>query len=102
MNRPTPHEAMIIVARAILAHATWNVEWEDYPDIGQYDFDRIVSYAKLIAPYPDKLDEALDVLERRPGVRPPMSDRVCSCCGFIIGATGTTNPPPQPWEATDE
>ena len=52
-----------IVARQLLANAVNNLEWEDMPDIGEYDWLRIVERCRELAPAPDGFDDAVVMLE---------------------------------------
>ena len=51
------------VARQLLANTVDNMEWEDMPDIGEYDWLRIVERCRELAPEPDGFDAALLSLE---------------------------------------
>lgn len=49
MNR---REALDIVARRVIADATDGIKWEDYPDIGEHDWDRVTERVVDLAPDP--------------------------------------------------
>lgn len=50
----TTDEAIDIVARHVLAcMAAEGVDWEDYPEIGEYDWERVADRIDVIAPFPD-------------------------------------------------
>ena len=66
MSDLTLHEAVEIIARSILSLAADDTQWKDFPDFGQYDFERIVATAKQLAPpWPDRFDEAYELLASR-------------------------------------
>ena len=52
-----------IVARQLLANAARDIEWEDIPDIGEYDWLRIEDRLIELAPEPEGFDEAITTLE---------------------------------------
>ena len=53
------------VARQLLANAINDMEWEDMPDIGEYDWMQIVERCKVLAPEPDGFDDAITMIEDR-------------------------------------
>ena len=52
-----------IVARQLLANTAGELSWEDMPDVGEYDWLRIVERCKELAPEPDGFDAAIKALE---------------------------------------
>lgn len=61
----TPDEAVEVIARHILAQAAAEADWEDYPEIGQHDWDAIVRKVDQLAPIPARFGEALRILANR-------------------------------------
>ena len=61
----TPEQAILHVAQQIAANAVRQVEWEDYPDIGAYDWDRIVAELQRLVPESRHFNEAITILEQR-------------------------------------
>ncbi len=61
----TPETAIKIVAANILANAAADVEWENTPDVGEYDWERIVLRLSAMAPHPFGFNEAITLLEAR-------------------------------------
>jgi len=68
----TDTKAIDIIARHALANAVFDIEdsWENYPDIGERDWEWIVHEAGQLLPYPDKAkyDEAYALLSARANV----------------------------------
>ncbi len=60
-----PEEAIDIVAKQILASAALDIEWESYPDIGEFDWLAIEQRCSELAPEQDKFDEAITLIEGR-------------------------------------
>ena len=54
-----------IVARQILAKAARELEWENMPDIGEYDWLRVEDRCAELAPEPDGFNKAIRLLEDR-------------------------------------
>ena len=52
-----------VVARQLLANVAGELNWEDMPDVGEYDWLRIVERCKELAPEPDGFDAAIKALE---------------------------------------
>ncbi len=52
-----------IVARQLLAKAAREIEWEDIPDIGEYDWLKIEERLLELAPEPEGFDDAITLLE---------------------------------------
>ena len=52
-----------IVARQLLANVAGELNWEDMPDVGEYDWLRIVERCKELAPKPDGFAAAIKLLE---------------------------------------
>ena len=65
MSDMTPEQAILHVAQQIAANAVREVQWEEYPEIGEYDWDRIVTELDRLVPESRFFDEAITVLERR-------------------------------------
>ena len=68
--KPTPARAIKAVARELVALAVERYArdgWEDFPEIGENDWDRVVEKAQKLAPWPRPTDfiEAYGVLEAR-------------------------------------
>jgi len=65
---PTPltvNEAIDIFARRILADAAIIADWEDFPWIGENDWEAIAKRVIELAPWPERHREAYELLERR-------------------------------------
>jgi hypothetical protein len=58
-------EAIGIVAQQIAANAVRDVEWEDYPNIGEYDWIWITELLEVLVPEAHAIDEAFTLLEQR-------------------------------------
>ena len=63
----TADEAIEAIARHVIGHHSRAVEddWENYPEVGEHDWERIVHRVELLAPefvYPQ---EAVDALAAR-------------------------------------
>lgn len=63
-------EAINVIARVILGKAVADARddgWQDYPELGEYDWDRVVERAKEIAADPsfDEFEAAYDFLTNR-------------------------------------
>ena len=57
--------AVDIVARHVLFSGVGNMCWEDYPEIGESDWDNVQARAKQIASPPDSCKEAYEMLADR-------------------------------------
>ena len=57
--------AIRIVAAQLLANAARELEWEDTPDIGEYDWEAVVIECKRLTPEQDNFNEAITLLETR-------------------------------------
>ena len=59
--------ATIVVARQVLQFGLDQVEWEDFPDIGEHDWERVMARAKDLAEAPerDEFDRAYALLKER-------------------------------------
>jgi len=58
-------QAIDIVAQQLVANAAREIEWEDIPDIGEYDWSRVETECLRLTPEPDGFDEAITMLEER-------------------------------------
>jgi hypothetical protein len=58
---------MLTVALDIVHQGVQRIAWDDYPDIGEHDFTRILAVAEDYAgpPLPAALDEALNYFKER-------------------------------------
>lgn len=61
----TPEKAIEIVARQALAEAVEDLAWEDYPEIGEHDWERVLDAAADLAQYPVGYLAAYELLEAR-------------------------------------
>lgn len=65
----TLDEAVAIIAQDILAHAAEGTQgWENYPDIGEDDWERVmIKVDQLATPWPDRVAflEAHEFMENR-------------------------------------
>ena len=63
----TVERATDIVARQLMANAADEIQWEDMPDIGEFDFERIAVRIREIAePWEvNDFDAAMTMLEER-------------------------------------
>jgi len=66
-NAQSPEVAAAIdtVAQAVLYDAAQKVEWGDYPEIGENDWQDVIDRLDELAPHPDGYLEAYDLLEKR-------------------------------------
>jgi hypothetical protein len=65
----TVDDAVDVIARHILARAAVAAEcdWDEYPEVGETDWNAVLDRVVFLAPYPDEaeLTEATAVLEAR-------------------------------------
>ena len=63
----TVERATDIVARQFMANVADHIEWEDIPNIGEFDYERIVERIREIAqPWiVNDFDAAITMLEKR-------------------------------------
>ena len=61
----TPDEAVEIVARQAMALAAAGLDWQDYPDLGEDDFNRVCTLAALRYPFPNHYEQAYALLAAR-------------------------------------
>ncbi len=66
---PDPSDAISIVVAEIVATLVEDACWEDYPEIGEYDWYRIVEHIELNYRHPDatEYEQAYGVLTKRAG-----------------------------------
>jgi hypothetical protein len=62
--------AQDVIAKCVLQSlANESISWEDYPALGQFDWQRVVSFAEynveIHAPNEEKFDKAMAVLAKR-------------------------------------
>lgn len=46
--------AIDVVARHAIAAIVLQISWEDYPEIGEHDWDRLIEHLDAIAPFPEE------------------------------------------------
>lgn len=61
----TPEQAIVIVAQHAIADAAEDISWEDYPEIGENDWARVVDEVRSLADYPALYAQAHELLESR-------------------------------------
>ena len=58
-------QAILHVAQQIAANLVRDIQWEDYPEIGEYDWDRINVEIQRLVPDSRFFNEAITLLEQR-------------------------------------
>ena len=84
----TPDEAIELVATSFIESCLdadfRAIGWEDYPEIGEHDWDRVIDRVAALTPEVDleELSEALRFLAERAGYRRHLRnhDTPCSSC----------------------
>ena len=58
-------EAIIVVAQQLLANAARDITWEDMPDVGESDWNRVALVLDAMAAPPAGFDAAVTLLQER-------------------------------------
>ena len=58
-------QAILHVAQQIAANLVRDIQWENYPEIGEYDWDRINVEIQRLVPDSRFFNEAITLLEQR-------------------------------------
>lgn len=57
----------VVAAFALANYATEIADWEDFPEVGEHDWERVVEEMRRLAPFPERgsFERAYKILEER-------------------------------------